>query len=572
MGHFFNDKGAWTADDDGPVLGKSIHDAVWSPVGSSNTNGLSLSGVAGSDKDLTPVQCYAYSIPVYAAVNAIARNASKAKIRLFSRSGDEEILGGPAYELLQKPAPYLSSSAFLHYWFSWINILGEFNALKKLDERGYPKSMFPLDARRLQIEQPTRPPETPEDVSTWKYWWPSGRSQEIPANRLVHEAFFNPEDCVRGLSPMLVGGPLVTTGHHALAYNKSFFENFAIPSHIVVMPEGVPKQQRDDFERKYLSMYQGYKNSHKAFVAYGSKDIKVEQLEQPFQDGQFMDMLRWAVMQVGMLLKVPAIEMGIYDKTRFDTAAEERKLFVESTLMPQMQMVGESLQMQVVDPHFAFSATSTRRKAKFTKAMDEQYEQAKTDRPGSEIIVLLDADALPIMNSVNLMKVEQAKGLIENLHYSAKEAIDYVGLDGPERKEREDVWIDSKLVNITHPEFNHKLQPKPEPAAKPSGGAKPKPKPKELTAAQKAQVKSAEKFIRKLRKLTMEHVERGFLWGLDEADELASGDESCKRGTRILRHKLREIFRQFSIVDGRRDEVKYLFNQAQKNPQSFLGL
>jgi hypothetical protein len=132
------------------------------------------------------------------------------------------------------------------------------------------------------------------------------------------------------------------------------------------------------------------------------------------------------------------------------------------------------------------------------------------------------------------------------------------------------VWIDSKLVNITHPEFNHKLQPKPEPAAaKPSGGAKPKPKPKELTAAQKAQVKSFEKAVRKLRKLTFDALDNGGLWSLDEADAIAK-DADTKRPIRKIRHHLREIVEKFKEGDGRKDEIKFYFNSL--DAKTLLGL
>jgi hypothetical protein len=282
-----------------------------------------------------------------------------------------------------------------------------------------------------------------------------------------------------------------------------------------------------------------------------------------------MDWLKWGTMQVGMLYKVPAIEMGIYDKTRFDTAAEERKLFVESTLMPQMNMVGEAIQQQIIDPHFSFSpSSSSRKKASLSKAMDGAYEQARYDRPDSQIIVLLDADALPIMNSVNLMKVEQAKGLREVLDLSAMEAAEFVMLDIPDRKEREDVWIKDDRVNITHPEFNHKLQPKPEPAAAKPSGSKPKPK-KELTAEQREQVKSVDKAIRKLRKLTFDRLDNGELWSLEEADELAK-DDAMKRPVRRIRHKIREIVEQFQPEDGRKDEIKFYFNSL--DAKTLLGL
>jgi HK97 family phage portal protein len=543
-------------------LNKGIHDADWS--GMTSRGGISLEGITGRDTTLTAEQTYRLTTMVYAAVNAIARNISKAKLRLFTDDG-EEVLGGELYELFRRPCPHLSQMQWLQELAMWLNIEGEFAAKQEIEPgSGKVRSIYPLNPKFLAIEKPTNPKRR-TDVVQWRYNWTDGTLDYIRDDYLLHLAFFNPRDPIRGLSPTEPGGTLIATAHHAVSYNKSFFENYAIPSHIVVLPEGTPRQQREDFEQRYLSMYQGYRSAFKAMVVSG-KGVDVKQLEQPFQDGQYMEWLRWATMQVGMIYKVPAIEFGIYDKTRFDTANDERKLFVESTLMPQMQLFSEVLQAQVVDSHFQYSDTAERSKAKLSKSMAKAYEQARENNRSSRLIVLLDPDSLPIMNEVNLSKVAQAEGLRNVLMMSPTEAAEYVGLDIPHQKERDDIWNDKKYINITDPAMNQKLQPKPEP--KPAAGAK-KPAPKkELTSEQRQLVKDSKLALHKLRKLTFESLEQGGLWGLEQADAVMP--KELHRATRIIRHKLRTIIESFEDADGRKGELKFYLNSL--DAKKLLGL
>lgn len=543
-------------------IGKGIRDAEWGTA--SGKSGFTLDGIVGKNTKLTPEQTYRLTTMVYAAVNAVAKNVSKAKLRLFTDSGDE-VTGGPLCELFRRPCPHLSQMQWLNELTCWLNIEGEFAANQEPNPAGSGlKAIYPLNPQALWVEKPTNPKKRSE-VSQWRYCWPDGTLEYIRDDYLLHLAFFNPKDPIRGLSPTEPGGNIIATAHHAVVYNKSFFENSAIPSHLVVLPEGVSRQRREDFERRYLSMYQGFQSAFKAMVVSGG-DVEVKPLEQPFQDGQFMEWLKWATMQIAMVYKVPAIEFGIYDKTRFDTANDERKLFVESTLMPQMQLISEVLQSQVVDRHYAYSDTAERSKAVFSKSMAKAYEQARETHRESRLFVLLDPDSLPIMNEVNLAKVEQAKGLREVLMMSPTESAEYVGLDIPHQKERDDIWNDKKFINITNPAMNQKLQPKPEP--KPAAGEK-KPAPKkELTADQRQLVKDAEKAIRKLRKLTFEKLEHGELWGLDEADALMP--KEMNRATRVVRHNIRQIMDAFDDEGGRKDEIKFYLNSL--DAKKLLGL
>src|SRR5581483_1096731 len=69
------------------------------------------------------------------AVDTIADQISKMKVRLFSRRSGDEILSGDLYNLLRRPNSHQSTSALLEAIASWYCIEGEF-ALWAIADKG----------------------------------------------------------------------------------------------------------------------------------------------------------------------------------------------------------------------------------------------------------------------------------------------------------------------------------------------------------------------------------------------------------------------------------------------------
>jgi HK97 family phage portal protein len=519
------------------ALEKSIHDAGWSDTSSSANTAptISVRAANAQAKSLTPTEQYELSIAVHSAVCAITNNLTVARFRAFSATG-MEIVGGPLYDLLQMPAPGLSQSRLIEEIVSWYAITGEL-AVNIVPRDGVPVELLPLAPTMLRVTLPTKPPKTRQDVVQWGYRWADGTEELIRDDHLVFERMFNPNArSIRGLSPLVTGAVQVSGSYYAERYNKQFFENNAIPSHVINVGEGVPRVQREAFTRQYLQSYSNYSNNaHKVAVVAGGKDFDVTVLEQPFQDGAFMEMMKRGDLKVGQLYRVPAINMGIYDKSRFDTANEERKLFLEETLEPMARRVAEAFQLQLVDPFFQYTKHQYGR-VKKSKSLQKQIARAKSDRPSrGGIILILDTDELPIKHEVQLAKTEHALKLREAYDISARRAEEWVGLEfDDERPERDEIFVPNNRVCITNPKLNESLIP----GIK--GGEDEEKKPAEKAVADPALVKIAEKFLRKVRRLTFDALDNGTMWSLTEGDTLA-GDERLKPLVRFVRHGARQL-------------------------------
>ncbi|TXH56131.1 MAG: phage portal protein [Desulfurellales bacterium] len=528
------------------TLKKSIDDALWNDINDiSEVGSVSVKAIETNQSTLTNKQCYELSIAVNACVNAICRNISKAKVRLFRAEDGKEIVGGRLFNLLKNPAPRMTTRRFIWEIASWYNISGELAVYLEKGDDGRPASMCPLDPFRLHVHQPMDPNGL-DEVRQWRYDWQYGPNEYIRADWLLFERMFNPNSPIRGLSPLTTGAVEIGTGYSIGRYNKGFFDNGGIPSHILKLPDGTSNATRKDIERRYREEFSSHRgNSHKVMVVAG-KDADIKLLDQGFQDGSFMELRKSILQQTAMLYRVPAIEAGIYDKTRFDTAAEERKLFVESTLIPQMDVFSECLQSQLVDPYFSFDNTAVVERKPRSKAMEESLEEAVSLRRGSRIIVMIDPDTLPIMGAVKASQIAVAKDFKDTLMMSAKETADYFAIDIEDRKERQDVWIDRRYVNVTQPEMNQKFMPQPRDAAKPQdkkGDSKPaeKTETKALTAAEKKAIKSLDKSFREIRRLTLDYLDDDQLFSIEKADELTDKSDAAKRAVRIIRHELKAV-------------------------------
>jgi hypothetical protein len=518
-------------------------DASWTPLGEGGARGggYGFNVHKASQKSLSPRECYELSIAVNAAVNAICRNGSRATPRAIDSKSGEEIIEGDLIDRMREPVKGMPFRKWLWEILAWYNIDGEFAVWATGD--GMPESLPILAPCMLRVETPVKPPNSLNDVARWEYRWTDGARSLIRGDRLAFDRLFNPDPTsIRGLSPLLTGTVTVTAQHRADLYNKTFFENNAVPSHILKLPDGVPEATRKDIERRWMSEHGVYSNNaHKIAVISGT-DAEFIPIEQPFQEGAFVELQKRADYKVGQLYRVPAIELGIYDKTRFDTANEERKLFAESTLLPQLDAIGDCIQFQIVARHYSLSRVHRRRPRKPAgKHARERFETAMDERKatGVPIVFWLDPDSMPVMNDVALSKMEHAEKLRTALDFSAQEAIDYIGIDAEEREERKAIWVKNDRVNITDPEFNKKiipgLVPKPAGEGGPPKGKKSAEGGEGITVPQGAlagdtpapplspdsrkRLRTAEKFLRQLRIDTLKGLAKGDeLWGLSDMD------------------------------------------------------
>jgi phage portal protein BeeE len=430
---------------------KGLADARWGASSVGSGQPVSVQAIRAMSKGLTPKQCFELSVPVRTAVTAICENLAKAKWRHFNRDGDE-IVAGPLFKLFQNPSPGIGPAELTRRLTAWWLIQNEMGVAVLPDITGESVSgMLILDPTRLLFggRHEGRQLSHLWELDRWKYRWTEEASDvTIPASLVAFAHGFNPYDNCRGLSPFVTGQNEAAGNYFITRYNKEFFENGAVPSHVVRLPKGTSPANKEAFVAEYTAMYgRQYGQAHKAAVVVGD-DMDILPVSTAQQDGSFPLLQQWNASQIGALFHVPDGVMGLNVQTRHETAAIQRQQFYEMTLSPIAAILSEMMQNGITDRWFAGEAKKEYRTDAGLRARAKRaYERALAAQPESKVITILDTDAMPIMAEIKRSVVSLVKDYRENLDLSVNEACAELGIDLPEPSDPKNVKLRDLIMS-----------------------------------------------------------------------------------------------------------------------------
>lgn len=544
------------------TIEKSIDDASWVSMPESFvSSGVGIRTASAVARSLGPAEAYALVIGVRRAVTAICNNVMQARPRLYTRSG-QEVLAGPVYDMINRPYPRMTWTRWVREWVEDWLIWGEHAAWVRGDDKG--RRLEILKPPRLSIAKPRRRVDRRADVQAWAYQYPSGKTERIPDSELVFDRMSSPGDPIRGLSPLVTGATQAGVGHFASLYNQAFFVNDAVPRGMLKVPN-MGQSRLEDFERQFRDRFGsdggGRVNYHKIMFAVTSGEVEWIPFSQP-ADGSFLEVQKWAFELIGSLYGVPPVEMHNLQKTRFDTADIERKLFAESTIIPLLDQIAGELQMQVIEPYYGDTEVVTAA-GRMSRGMSMAFDRA-VSRSGGSVVLLLDADTMPVMASVKASLVETAAKFRTALGASPQETIDFFGVDLPTRPERQDVYMPKTEWNVTHPERNPEVQIAAEANQRHADDAA-----RAAANAKGENGKGMRKLVRTLRVWTLERLfprdgSSGELWSLEEADGINRIGDQGRKLIRRIRHDVRAMQGSAPGRDVLRQAIKDYFGKLAK--------
>ena len=443
---------------------------------SSNTPESALTVAAFQSRmgSMQPVQAYQMSIAARAAITAISNQISRCPIRLFDRKSGDEIIDGELFDIFRRPSPGWSQHQFVEECISWYNIENEISILIVLDNTGRPVGLLPICPTRLWVLDPAVVNETKE-IKQWMYLWPSGsspfsgvgtaqpgnppivggtilgyNSTTLDARQLIFYHGFNPSSHIRGCSPLITGVNELSTNYYAARYNKELFVNGNFPHVLINVPTGQSEKQRKDLEQRFAETFSiANGQSHKTLFVSGT-EVKVNEIGTT-KEGDFLEMQKIYMQSLFMLYRVPAIEAGYVDRARYETADQEREIFLSQTLLPQIDMFSEVLQHQFVDPYYTFSKRSTLKRGQgksIGKLMEKSLDYSLNSRQESDIVVVLDADELPLMSSIRATQWKAVRAMADSMQMSVNECAEELGYDIPYSKVRDQIFIPSTYQKI----------------------------------------------------------------------------------------------------------------------------
>lgn len=439
---------------------------------------ISVAGQLNQFNALQPTQCYEMSVSCRKAVSCIVNEASRAKLRIFTRDGDE-VTDGPLVQLLKNPLKNWSTKRFVADIMSWHLIEGEIAVALGDFEGGKPRTMLPLAPNRLYPIDPTTPNEI-QDIKEWFYTWNDGYTDQLmnadvfrPRPKTVNQGWlsrsdstrymadcvifapnFNPYSHVRGLSPFVTGVNAASVNYQAMRYMKDFYTNNAVPSHIIELRGNKSQKQLQDWKEKYLEQYSTRNaNSQKVMVSNGG-ELQVHKLDNDHKTKEEIDLLNYTDEQVMVLFSIPPIVFGHFKQTRFETAAQERSQFLEATILPVCNVVADVLQFQLVDRFFSLSPIHRGENIKsMKKSLRGLVEKRFDEKPDSEYVVVMDPDPIPLMTQVRIDQANAVDAVCLKMRMSVNEACDWLHIEIPQSPLRDKVLVSNTLAELTEETF-----------------------------------------------------------------------------------------------------------------------
>ena len=287
-------------------------------------------------------QPYKQSVWVYSAVNTIMSNISRVPFVIRKDKGDklepDTIEEGPLYELFQNPNPLMTQSKLIETTFGFYELYGECFWILEGRENitQIPKEIWTFNPTRFS-------PVVDKDTGWLLGWKYTGKTEVVfSVNEILHFKMFNPYDDLRGLSPLEASRLSIESEYHASMYNKVFFENGAVTSLNISVPEELNDEQYNRMLKQFEDRHKGSKKAHRIVIAEGGAKIVESRIGQ--RDMEFIEGKRMSRTEILAAYGVNEVVLGIFaDVKSFEGSKAAHKAFWEECLVPKIMYFEEVL-------------------------------------------------------------------------------------------------------------------------------------------------------------------------------------------------------------------------------------
>lgn len=299
---------------------------------------------------------YQQSSWIYAAVSAKAAKFSQVPLRLSrtaaGKPGENVILSGPLFDLLQRPHPQLDRFTFWELISTWLDLRGEVFLLA-LDNAGRVVSTRPTAGGGFPVQQlivlsPDGMREVIEDraLAGWRYQAdgpnaPFETTAFLP-EEVIHIRLPNPFNFWRGMSPLSVAVLAAQTDYAAAQFMKGFILNNADLGLIVTSEEKFTPQQREEI----LAILRERKRQAGAAdrPLFLSHKIQVHKPQLSAADLQFLENRKFSRQEICSIFKVPQTILGFTEDANRSVDEQQSTNWIHNVIAPLCRRIEAGLQ------------------------------------------------------------------------------------------------------------------------------------------------------------------------------------------------------------------------------------
>ncbi len=290
---------------------------------------------------------------VYAAIEMIARTASKAHYRLFNISVPgikTEVLRHPVLDLLHRPNPYQGQAEFIENVFGYKLLTGECFIPKIRVQAGQNKGRI--------IQLITVPPQFVSislDSSTGlpdSFNYVNGRYKEtIAPEDIIFTKYWNPDGTIRGVSPLAAARMVIAQSNDAYEASMKLIKNLGPTGILAVSDDNnqYDQTQLDRIQRQYEEKYGGPANYGKIIITGGKMSwittgAKAEDLG--LWEGQKMNMR-----DICNVYGISSQLLNDSENKTYSNMQEARKALITNCVLPELHLFVACLNRDLI-PEF----------------------------------------------------------------------------------------------------------------------------------------------------------------------------------------------------------------------------
>lgn len=354
------------------------------------------------------------------------------------RKGQTEQKNHPMLALLRRPNPYFSENDLWQMTLASLNLYGEafwllnrtsFDGLTRAPGAGvlsYPKSIWTVHPRQMDaVLSADR-----QILLAWRLSLPGVGQNDIDPADVLHFRFPNLFNPWRGTSPLDAASLAVTGDQAAQKHNLGVFARGAVPKGVLITPKNLNPQQADQVIAKFEARHA---ESARPAILHSGLDYRETQMTNLEMD--FKGLREMNREDILASFGVPPVAVGLLAHASYANADMQMKLYWEGTLIPQGDLVCNTVRRSPL--------------------MAEDADDVTPEFDRSGVAILQEADE---------KKLEKAKKLFE-LGYPVNAINDRLQLGMPKME-----WGDTGFLPYGLTPVDTLLNPPEEPEGETGGG------------------------------------------------------------------------------------------------------
>jgi HK97 family phage portal protein len=283
---------------------------------------------------------------VYACASILGGDIGKLPIQIFKKSKgrlmrDDE---HPVAQLLGlRPNPYMSAYTFKELMM--LHLVGWGNAYAAIDwgPNGRPTALWPLDPSVTDVVL---------DPVTGDLWYittvPTGEMRKLPWYDVFHLKYPG-KSGLKGISPISVLREEIGSQQAAKKFAGAFWANGTASRGIIKVPGQLNKDAKNKLREEWQNLNTGLTNAHK--IAILDAGMEYQSISMPLADAQFIEQMKFGVLEVAKVYKIPAHKLNQLDRATFSNIEQQSLDYVKNTLQPIVTQWEQEIDYKLFTPN-----------------------------------------------------------------------------------------------------------------------------------------------------------------------------------------------------------------------------